>query len=442
MRTARLLASIFLVFFALVAPPLASPAGEDVDYEADVDSALEELERHCGHFFKLKEIEWRKVSKQFSKEAKQVETHQEHLVLLVRLLARLRDGHAQVRPLSEAGKEVRWPEQPRQTGPGMFWCQSGKKILIKNAWGAAEGCGLQAGMEVLKVDGVKAAKWLEERIAERRDTRSFSTDQQAFFNTCHWGLGDAVGTRLKVEVKDSKGKKRKRTITYSKNSTVPWGPAFFPEGLEGDKDVRWCVLPSGYGYIHLRRCPGDLPERIDEALAALKDPPGLVLDFRANGGGGFDHDAFMGRFVPAGEKLSFAKTYSSAGATPYAGPLVVIVDGNTRSAGETASGIFKEDGRAYMIGESATAGMSSSKTTVELPSKLFSLYVSVASNKGRFNGGRGIEGIGVAPHEIVEYEAEDLAQGIDTLLARAEALLADYPRKAVPYDHEDFTDRR
>jgi len=29
-----------------------------------------------------------------------------------------------------------------------------------------------------------------------------------------------------------------------------------------------------------------------------------------------------------------------------------------RSAGETGSGIFKEDGRAYMIGESATAGMS------------------------------------------------------------------------------------
>lgn len=45
----------------------------------------------------------------------------------------------------------------------------------------------------------------------------------------------------------------------------------------------------------------------------------------------------------------------------------------------------------------------------ELPSGLFALYVSVASNKGCFNGGRGIEGIGVVPHELVEYDLKDLA---------------------------------
>jgi C-terminal processing protease CtpA/Prc len=66
--------------------------------------------------------------------------------------------------------------------------------------------------------------------------------------------------------------------------------------------------------------------------------------------------------------------------------------------------MFKEDGRAFMIGESATAGMASQKTTIPLPSQLFELYVSTHSNKGRFNGGRGIEGIGVVPHEIVELD--------------------------------------
>jgi C-terminal processing protease CtpA/Prc len=109
------------------------------------------------------------------------------------------------------------------------------------------------------------------------------------------------------------------------------------------------------------------------------------------------------------------------------------VDAGARSAGETGSGIFKEDGRAYMIGESATAGMSSQKEEIELPSGLFRLYVSVGSNKGRFNGGRGIEGIGVIPHEIVEYDPKDLQAGIDTLIARAEALLAKFPQKDVPY---------
>ena len=81
--------------------------------------------------------------------------------------------------------------------------------------------------------------------------------------------------------------------------------------------------------------------------------------------------------------------------------------------GETASGMFKEDGRGYMIGETPTAGMSSRKTTIQLPSGLFSLYVSVSSNKSRFQGGAGIEGIGIVPHETVPYDAKDLAAGRD-----------------------------
>jgi hypothetical protein len=64
--------------------------------------------------------------------------------------------------------------------------------------------------------------------------------------------------------------------------------------------------------------------------------------------------------------------------------------------------------------------------------------VSIASNKARFNGGRGIEGIGVEPHLIVQYEQADLAAGVDTLIRRAEELLADFPGKEVPYDPEDF----
>jgi len=128
----------------------------------------------------------------------------------------------------------------------------------------------------------------------------------------------------------------------------------------------------------------------------------------------------FGRFVPAGTNWG---RYASAGRKPYAGPLVVIVDAGTRSAGETVSGMLKEDGRAYMIGDSATAGTSSSKTTLPAPSGLFAAYFSVRSNMGRFNHGRGIEGIGVPPHEIVAYDPEELARGVDTQIRRAEELL-------------------
>lgn len=408
-------------------------------YVKDVQFALSELQAKCGHFFRIKKIDWKKVSARFLREARSVKSHQEHLVLLVRLLARLKDGHASVRPL-EKGKDVRWPDDGwnRWTGPGFFLTRSGKKILVKNSGSAAARSGLRPGMELVAVNGVPAARWLAGRIETLSDRLSFSTEQQAFFYACHWGLADLPGTRLRLALKDARGRRASGSLVYSKANVVPDGPAFLPEGLQVGRDIKYGKTEEGWGYIHVRRCPGNLPELTDGALGAIGNVPGMILDFRGNSGGGFDHDAFLGRFIPTGRSIAFNKRYRSAGTDPYGGPLVVIVDGTVRSAGETAAGIFKEDGRAYMIGESATAGMSSSKTTIELPSGLFALYVSIYSNKKRFNGGRGIEGIGVIPHEIVEYTAADLAREVDTLIRRAGELLARFPRSKVPYDPKKF----
>jgi hypothetical protein len=78
--------------------------------------------------------------------------------------------------------------------------------------------------------------------------------------------------------------------------------------------------------------------------------------------------------------------------------------------------------------------MSSSKTTLPVPSGLFAAYFSVASNMGRFNNGKGIEGIGILPHEIVNYDPKELAQGVDTQIRRtAELLKKGLPTTAVPY---------
>jgi carboxyl-terminal processing protease len=91
--------------------------------------------------------------------------------------------------------------------------------------------------------------------------------------------------------------------------------------------------------------------------------------------------------------------------------------------------MFKEDGRAYAIGDSPTAGMSSSKQTLPVPSGLFCAYFSVFSNKGR-----GIEGIGVPPHELVPYDPKELAAGVDTQIRRAEELLEKgFPDGSVAY---------
>lgn len=409
------------------------------DYEKDMRVAVDEIAERCAALIKQKNIPWDQVAKEFTHAAKATRTDSQHLLQLTRLLARLRDGHAQVRPLDK-GREVAFPPEyaAEKTGPGLFLCRVGKKIYVKNAFADAVSAQIRPGSELVAIDGIPAAKWIDGRVRELGDLVSFSTDHQAFFFACHWGLGDNVGTRREFDIVDPKGKKDKRTVTYRKSSTVPSGPAYPPKGMSGSSDLGFAKLENSFGYIHVRRSPENLPDLLDAALADLGDIKGLVVDFRGNSGGGFDHDAFMGRLVPEGKTIAFGNRYKSAGPKPYGGPIVAIIDATVRSAGETAAGIIKEDGRGYLIGESPTAGMSSQKTTIELPSGLFALWVSVSSNKARMNGGKGIEGHGIPPHEIVEYDPKDLAAETDTMIRRARDLLMKFPEKVVPYRPGDF----
>ena len=429
-------ATLLVAALGLFSTPSATV---DDPFEEDVRFALEELESKCGHFFKLKGIDWKRVSKTFKKEAKDVETPKQHLRLLWRLLARLEDGHAEVVRLDK-GRDIVMDglEQGEWVAAGFHVCQVGKKYHIKTAFGEAAEVGVTAGMEIVSIDKEKPVKWFEAKVAELSDLQSFSTAHHALFNAFHWGLRNRPGERIKLELKEIGGKKRKRTISYGKDRNYHHGPAVTPTGLQRVNSLYWGKLPSGYGYVHVRWCKSSLPEDMDAALAGLGEVPGIVLDFRGNSGGGFDHDALFGRFIPSGETFGTGKTYASRGSDPYSGPVVVIVDATVRSSGETGSGMFKEDGRAYMIGDSPTAGMSSQKTTIELPSGYFGLYVSIGSNKQRFQDGRGIEGIGIEPHELVEYDPEELAAGIDTQIRRAEELLAERSWKAVAYDPSKF----
>lgn len=430
-----------LLILLCITPAIAqttSPAALNNTYIQDVRFALDEIPRRCGRLIELKKIDWPAVSREFLEEATKVKNDQDHLVMLVRLVARLKDGQAAVIPLEKGGR-VSSPIVPQVTGPGMFWCVSGGRVYVKNSFLSAKEEGVKPGMEVLRVDGAPAKQWIEQRTRQRMDMSGFPTDHEALAATLHWGLAHPFGTELKLEFRDTNGGPFAAAVLCRRATCVPWGPLQYPSQFEAFNDIHYGKLPSGFGYIHLHGCRIDMPARVETALTEMGRIPGLILDFRANTGtGGFDHEHFMGQFVPEGKMLAFNRRFGSVGRSPFGGPIVAIVDALTRGGGEAAVCILKEDGRAYVIGESATAGMCASKRTIELPSRLFGLSVSVSSNMRRANGGKGIEGIGIAPHEIVQYDPKDLAAGVDTLLRRAEDLLRKFPQDKVPYNPADF----
>jgi hypothetical protein len=427
-RTLRLAAVLAVASVARRAWPKDAPPAEVC--AKDVEFLLETLGAKAAALLKLKGVDWKAVEKEFRAAAKSVKSEAEHVVLCARLVARLRDGHAGLRDL-----KVPWPDENGGKpfgGPGLSLLSAGPKVYVRNAWADAATEGLRPGHEVVALDGKPARAWLDAKVAEMRDRTGYSTDHQALYAACHWGMGGPEGSKLAFKATGG-GRTESGEVTRSARvGVVPNGPVFPPKGLTEIGRQSYGRTDAGNGYVHLRDVPGELPDQLDAALSAIGDAPGLVLDMRANGGGGCDHAAVFARFLPEGRAFG---PYKGAGKRPFAGPMVVIVDAGVRSAGETVAGQFKEDGRAYMIGDTPTAGMSSSKETVTVPSGLFSVLFSVASNKGRFNGGRGIEGIGVPPHEVVAYEAADLAKGADTQICRAEDLLAKgFPKGVVRWE--------
>lgn len=397
--------------------PLSAKDKGDI-YERDVDFMLAELPKKAGHFFEAKHIDWKKVSVEFKAAVKKVESDEEHLKLCNRLVARLKDGHA-----SLIDPTVKYPDESkgrRFTGPRVHLVTVGGKAYVRTAFGDAQTAGVKAGMEVMKIDGKSAIEYLKAARDRLCDERGYGTDHAAMYYACHTGLADWEGESIEFQLLDGKKRETVKIVRRGGPNFVPIGPVFPPKNVKAIGRQMYGKTEDGMAYIHLRDVPGDLPGQLDMMLKEIGDAPGLILDCRANGGGGCDHDAVFGRFVPNGEKW---RQYQSAGPNPYAGPMVVIVDAGVRSAGETVAGQFKEDGRAWMIGETPTAGMSSSKDRLEVPSGMFKVYYSVASNKGRFNGGKGIEGIGVPPNEITPYDPEDLKKGVDTQIRMAAEIL-------------------
>ena len=168
------------------------------------------------------------------------------------------------------------------------------------------------------------------------------------------------------------------------------------------------MLDKRIGYIYVRRIRNDLIESLDQAVEKLWDAEGLIIDVRGNSGGGFD---------AARAHRNFALDDDQEPQRPrFKGPIALLIDARCISAGEGWASWFVAKKRAKVFG-TATAGASARKRTYTLKNGLYKVRFPIKLYRGSLD--RPIERRGVEPDVSVRPNAQDLANGRDTILQAA-----------------------
>ena len=353
-------------------------------------------------------VNWSEVRERYRPRVEAAKSDGEFYLIISQMLLELQDLHtAFVAP----------GEQSRSSGISVYEVEG--KVVVVNVVpdSDAAGAGVKAGMIVRSFDG----KPIEARVAQLQTKLGHWTNTRA----CHFAtysslLGGAANTTFKLDLERADGTQFEVGLT---RRVVPSSPAKLTA-------VR---LPSGFSYMKINRALlSPVDDQFESEFKTLKDSPGLIIDLRGIRGGDIKGVGLKiaNYFFPA--KVSFGKFINRSGETPlfrslsagggkevYPGPVVILIDETTLSAGEVFASGFQENGRANVVGLQS-CGCVLDRDTRKVKGGGVLQYSHLGYISGR---GRKLEGTGVVPDRIVPLTISALRQGRDPMLEEAERIL-------------------
>ncbi len=189
---------------------------------------------------------------------------------------------------------------------------------------------------------------------------------------------------------------------------------------------------GGLFYIGLHQFTDSTKMEFDDAIAKiiLKDPKGIVLDLRNNGGGYLEVAIDVLSELLTGEKqvVTIRKRNmkddvkrSTTGSARLANiPLVVLINGSSASASEIVAGAVQDLKRGTVLGEKSY-GKGSVQEIEDNLEKSASMRITIA--KWLTPLGRSIDKIGISPDTVVRLSEDDMKKDKDPQLDAAMRLL-------------------
>ncbi|MCK6105809.1 MULTISPECIES: S41 family peptidase [unclassified Brevundimonas] len=312
----------------------------DVTFVSDFDELWETLrDRYC--FFSEKRTDWDRVRAFYRPLARQAQSQEAFAEVLRCTLAELYDPHTALAD-PPAGSQ-RLPISDLITE----W-RNGQAVIIAIASdSAAEAAGLKLDDVILSADD-RAISTLAQGLLPRCLTRPDPAARAYALNSAVAGLR---GQPRRYRVAPGAAEPREVVLPIRQSSPKP--------------NVDWRRLEEGAGYIAIRSFADDaVTESFDEALAELRDAPGLIIDVRDNGGGDTAvARPIMGRFITEtkpyarmrrreGRGLSdfWTETVEPRGPFTYTRPVVVLTNHWSGSMAEGFPMGMRGLGRATIVG--------------------------------------------------------------------------------------------
>jgi carboxyl-terminal processing protease len=341
----------------------------------------------------------------------------QYLGVLREMFAELRNGHTEVLVQNDLGRPA------VQVGD-----VEGRAVVLRVERGSdASAAGIEAGMEIVAVDGRSVEKALARVPAWRVSFASPRMRTHAAFQAL---LEGPVDEEVRVAFRDAPLSPARVVSLHREHIRYEW--EF--EGQPGppQPEVRSATSSRGGGivYVHVDGFEGaDAEESFDAVVDASLDAPGLILDLRENYGGVLDQAFRMvGRLLPEpveiGEHCVAPREGSSRTActrhlieprgSVFTGPLAVLIDENVYSAGELAAFALCRSGRARCFG-ATTAGETDCVFRLDLPGAV--ARMSWAGFRPAF--GPSLQGTGVEPDIAIAPTIGDVRNGSDPVLDAA-----------------------
>jgi C-terminal processing protease CtpA/Prc len=383
---------------AVGASPTVAAPGAKPDYEQDLGAFIREIDSTYP-FFDLKGIrdDWKAASKRLREEVKNCKSDEAFLGIVVEAMKSLRDSHMGI---TKANAKL--PPPPPEFCPGIsFLPATNDRVVVMYPPPGAD-ADLKTGAVVTRIDGKDARSVLEERAKAAWTKGGFYSSRQR-----------ARLFEYRIPLCGEKGKKhtitilvgeKEREIELTSNVEARGWPHTYnmPKGLTPAGRSCWFTkLPSGVGYIYLRRVDESVAPGIAKAVSAHPDAKGWIVDFCGNSGGGYDNTL-----------LEQVKSLPR--------PVACLLDAGCISAGETLARDFVNLTQARLFG-STTGGASSSKRSWTFPSGVATLSLPTRSRWGI--EGKMIEFNGIEPHVAVEAVPEEVQRGLNSAILRAEEYL-------------------